>query len=442
MRISEIGKQLLGLLVLAAVAGCHRSNAADSSRKELSAQTRRAYLNMPPTANGTIPKLLSQVGAFKDVKTLAPAAGLVEYDVNVPFWSDGAAKRRWIALPAGQTIQFAAQGEWRFPAGTVFVKHFEIPATGAMPARRLETRVLVRDAKGGVYGATYRWRADNSDADLVEQATTIAAVGLAAGKYYLPSSHDCQTCHIPASGGVLGVKTRQLNRIFGAGGENQLVAWEKRGMFAPGTTIDHPEQLQSLAKADDVSRSIGDRARSWLDANCSNCHRPNGVAGYFDARFDTPLQEQNLVDGPVLINLGIDRARVFSPADVWRSIALARVETLEGTRMPPLGHLSVDCQGAELLRQWIASMPGKPVLAPPTISPKGGEYQKRAVVTLTHSDPGATIHYTLDGSLPLKDSPVYSQPIRLTDPTTLRARAYKDGMMQSIAVQETFMVDP
>jgi hypothetical protein len=110
--------------------------------------------------------------------------------------------------------------------------------------------------------------------------------------------------------------------------------------------------------------------------------------------------------------------------------------------MPPLGHLSVDRQGAALLRQWISSMPGKPVLSPPTISPRGGEYQSAAVVTLTNSDPTAVIHYTLDGSLPLNDSPVYSQPIRLTEPTTLRARAYKEGMMQSIVVQETFMVNP
>ena len=77
-------------------------------------------------------------------------------------------KLRWIAVPAGK-ITFSPTGEWHFPAGTVFVKNFDLPMDAAHPEvkRRLETRLLVRDSQGGVYGVVYKWRPDGSDADLL-----------------------------------------------------------------------------------------------------------------------------------------------------------------------------------------------------------------------------------------------------------------------------------
>ena len=40
----------------------------------------------------------SATGLLDDTAGLGPTDGLIEYDVNSPFWSDNAAKRRWIAL--------------------------------------------------------------------------------------------------------------------------------------------------------------------------------------------------------------------------------------------------------------------------------------------------------------------------------------------------------
>jgi hypothetical protein len=68
----------------------------------------------PPPASRPFPALLSQVRAFRDLATLAPATGLVPYDVNSPLWSDGAVKTRWIALATNTHIQFASTGEWTF----------------------------------------------------------------------------------------------------------------------------------------------------------------------------------------------------------------------------------------------------------------------------------------------------------------------------------------
>ncbi len=166
-----------------------------------------AGLHMPERANGALPLLLSQTGAFKDTARLAPGDGLIPYDLNVPFWSDGAAKWRWMAppkqdgQPAGK-IGFRPAGEWSFPKGTVFVKHFELATDETRPTvtRRLETRFLVCDAGGGVYGATYKWRADNSDADLLASNLTEAiviktAAGSRTQMWYYPSRQDCLVCH-------------------------------------------------------------------------------------------------------------------------------------------------------------------------------------------------------------------------------------------------------
>src|SRR5262249_14367830 len=127
-----------------------------------------------------LPSRLSQTGLFHSLETLEPAPGLIPYTVNSPLWSDGAAKRRWIALPGGARITYRPTGEWSFPTGTIFVKHFEMTASkagrgdSASPeaTKRLETRLLVVDEAGGGYGVTYRWRSDGRDADLLSDGAT------------------------------------------------------------------------------------------------------------------------------------------------------------------------------------------------------------------------------------------------------------------------------
>ncbi len=415
----------------------------------------RAFLDLPPDDRGAMPALLSRTGAFRDTRTLTTDPALIPYDVNVPSWSDGAAKSRWISVPGegsgrAARIGFSPAGEWTFPAGTVFVKHFELATDETRPQarRRLETRLLVRDRTGGVYGAGYQWRADGTDADLVEEGRVEPiAIRTAGGwrtqNWNYPGPADCRQCHNPASGGVLGVNARQLNGdlAYPTGRvDNQLRTWDHLGLFEPALGESEIPRLPRLARGDDPARSLEDRARSFLDANCSQCHRPGGVVADFDARFDTPLAKQGLIGAPVRIDLAIDGARVIAPNDAWRSVLLGRVETLEPSKMPPLAHEEVDRQGAGLLRAWIGSLPGTPAPAPPSIRPRSGEYPGAVRLTLDHPDPGATVRYTLDGSAPGKASPVYSGPIEIRRSTTVRARAYKPGWTRSVAAQETLII--
>jgi Chitobiase/beta-hexosaminidase C-terminal domain len=43
---------------------------------------------------------------------------LIPYDIVVAFWSDGAGKSRWVAVP-NEKIKYSPTGDWTFPRGTV-----------------------------------------------------------------------------------------------------------------------------------------------------------------------------------------------------------------------------------------------------------------------------------------------------------------------------------
>ncbi|MGO9932719.1 MAG: chitobiase/beta-hexosaminidase C-terminal domain-containing protein [Steroidobacteraceae bacterium] len=440
----------LGFALGLALAAASQSGAQPAPYGLASRIESKAYLQMPALADGRIPLLLSETGAFSDTAKLIPNAALIPYELIVPFWSDGAEKSRWVAVPSGK-IAFAPTGEWSFPAGTVFVKTFEMPTDAADPSvkRRLETRLLVRDSAGGVYGVVYKWRKDGSDADLLGAGETeeipmrLANGAVHRQTWYYPSRKDCLTCHTALAGGVLGVKTRQLNRPFtypSGVTDNELRAWNHIGLFTPGLEDEELADFPALASRQDASRTLDDRARSYLDANCSQCHRPGGTVADFDARFDTPLDRQGLIDAPVLIDQGIDRPRVISPHDIWRSIAYMRVNTSGDIKMPPLARETIDQQGVELLNEWISAMPGRSVLAPPVISPPGGTYHSPIEVSLTQNEPGAEIHYTLDGSAPGKSDARYAKPIKLSGTAVLRVRAFKEGFTRSITEQQVFIV--
>jgi uncharacterized repeat protein (TIGR03806 family) len=341
----------------------------------------------PPPPTHPLPILLSQTGTFADLKSLQPAAGLVPYTVNSPLWSDGALKLRWIALPSNTVVSFAPTGEWTFPAGTVFVKTFQLPVddTNTNTLRRLETRLLVRDTNGTVYGASYKWRADHSDADLViagtnEDIPVKTASGMRIQRWFYPGRQDCLTCHTPVSGGVLGVKTRQLNGDFaypsdesatpqaaGTAGatDNQLRTWSHIGMFNVRLDENEIPHFTRLVTVTDTNASLEWRVRSYLDANCAQCHRPGGVESFFDTRVDTPLQKQNLLEGPVENTLGISGAKLIVPLNPGKSMLLHRVNLAGNLQMPPLAKNVVDQNAVAAITAWINSLPPPPPPLPP-----------------------------------------------------------------------------
>ena len=423
-----------------------------------------AFFNLPTAISGNLPATLSQTGVFTNTPAMAPAAALLPYQPNTALWSDAAVKTRWLAVPytggvitPNQQIGYAPTGEWTFPTGTIFVKHFNLitdETDSAAPLRRLETRLLVRGPNGAVYGVTYKWRPDNSDADLLtasltENLTITNATGVRTQTWYYPSPTDCLTCHNAAASYVLGLKTRQLNGnlTYPATGvtDNQLRTLNHLGLLNPAIDEAGIGALTQMVSVSNPAASLGDRARSYLDANCAQCHRPGGSGGTFDARFDTPLTNQNLIYGSVVRgNLGVDRAAVVVPDDIWRSILYQRAATVAaGVAMPPLAKSLVDTNAMAVLAAWINSLPGVPALPPPTITPAGGSFYGGVSVAL-QAPPvaGANLYYTLDGSLPTNGSALYGGPVTLTNSATLTANAFAAGYTNSVAVTAAFTILP
>ena len=287
--------------------------------------------------------LLSATGCVDPSNPSQPASGLIPYGVEVPLWSDGAVKDRYVGLPDGTHVTVGADGDLVLPIGTVAVKVFRQP-----DGRLLETRLLVRHDDGGWAGYTYVWRADQSDADLAAAEVTIEDVGWLA-----PSRSQCLDCHTSAAGGSLGLELRQLNGslLYPSTGRtaNQLETWNRIGLFADG-----PVDLSAWPPLS------SDLSRGYLHSNCSNCHRPGTpVPVDIDLRVVTPLADMGICnvspsrdEDPLL--------RLLAPGEPGRSLISLRPRDLGTARMPPLGTTVVDEGSMNAIDTWISALSSCP----------------------------------------------------------------------------------
>jgi sugar lactone lactonase YvrE len=76
----------------------------------------------------------------------------------------------------------------------------------------------------------------------------------------------------------------------------------------------------------------------------------------------------------------------------------------------------------------------------PSSNPAGGSIAYGAEVTLNASEPGASIYYTTDDSVPTSSSTRYSSPIGVTNEMTIKAFAVKSGMVDSEVMSEKYTI--
>jgi uncharacterized repeat protein (TIGR03806 family) len=306
----------------------------------------------PSSASGSdnVPDLLSETGCVNMSEAGAPPLlDLIPYGLNAAFWSDGAEKERWLALPDGQDIVVPDDGDWQPPNGTVIVKHFHVGDTLA------ETRLFMRHPDGAWAGYTYQWNDAQTEAMRI-RGGLVAPVG--AQDWVFPSETDCMFCHNQAAGYTLGLETAQLNgdHFYPQTGRtsNQITTLNAIDALTPAIGPDPPAYVDPA----DASQPLDARARSYLHANCSNCHRPSGpTPALMDLRHDRPLADTGACDvPPTLGDLGIPDARIIAPGDPDRSELLARMSRRDAFGMPPVASLEPDTRGASLIREWIASL--------------------------------------------------------------------------------------
>jgi len=338
LSIASFGEDVDGELYVVDIAGgtLHRIVAAGGSA--------------PPAS--PVPTLLSATGCVSPQNPAQAGAGLIPYEPAAQFWSDGAAKERWLAIPDGTSIAVGGDGDFNLPNGTVLMKHFRL--NGAL----VETRLFMRHPDGEWAGYTYEWNAQRTDANLVQGGKT-ATIG--SQSWIFPSGDDCLSCHTAAAGASLGLEAAQLNRDFTYASTgrtaNQLRTLDAVALFT--TPLGDPAQQPAMPNPFDTSAPLAERARAYLHTNCAQCHRSGGpTPSSMDLRYSTLLSSTNACGvAPQSGDLGVGAAaRIIAPGDAASSVLVGRMDRRDANGMPPLASSAVDTAGVELLEQWIASL--------------------------------------------------------------------------------------
>lgn len=320
------------------------------------------------------PQSISEIGLFSDLNTLDVVDGIVPYELVESFWSDGALKRRWIAIPNDGThdtteekIKYSENGDWEFPVGSVLIKHFDLKIDDNNPeiTKKVETRFSIKGQDGQFYFLTYNWNEDQTDAILqsidLDETVNIATTdgGTRTQTWHFPSNTECLTCHNAANKGAIGLKTRYLNSDYTYAETNitanQLVTLSHLGILDETITDNETSNFLTYKSIYDTNATLEDKARSYLDLNCAYCHRPDtDNRAAFDLRLINSLEATDILNGGILSPLGIPDEKILYPGDASKSILFHRMNSVDpGIMMPPLAKSIIDQDAVDLIEAWI-----------------------------------------------------------------------------------------
>lgn len=311
------------------------------------------------------PRLLSQTGLYS-----GPGRGVdsshLSYSPQYPLWTDGAAKSRWIRLPAGTRIDDRNSDRWLFPVGTKFWKEFDFAG------RKVETRLIWRATPKSWVFASYLWDDAQTDAVLAPADGVPMYVQIAPGKSHsIPAILDCRNCHEDEQAPILGFNALQLSA------DRDPLAPHAEPLKPGMVTLTDlvRSRLLSPSREEDVTnpprvRSGNPRARALLGyftTNCGSCHRASGSLASLGLDFTHPSSARDESTEPGLATtvgrtgkwrlpgISPDEMRRIRPGNPAGSTVLYRMKSRNAvSQMPPLGTVLVDEEAVALLERYIA----------------------------------------------------------------------------------------
>jgi hypothetical protein len=307
------------------------------------------------------PALLRDTGLYSDFESLEVDSRNLAFAPQYPLWTDGAVKRRWIALPPGTAIDASDPDAWVFPVGTRFWKEF------AFGGRRIETRMLERLPDGWRYAA-YAWSADGR-ATLAPAAGRRGAFDLGGGRSHtIPGVSDCKVCHEGRRTPVLGFGLLQLSPDRDPVAPHAEVApgVDLAYLVRAGLLVGLPEAMLEAPPRIEAATATERAALGYLHGNCGHCHSADGKlanVGLFlrhAAGSGVEPAVASTVGRPVKKPApGQSPGAVLrvAPGHPERSALTERMGSRwAALQMPPLGTELVDEDALSLVRQWIAEM--------------------------------------------------------------------------------------
>lgn len=279
-----------------------------------------------------------------------------------PLWSDGLAKRRWVYLPPGATIDATDEYAWQFPVGTRFWKEF------SQNGRRVETRLLWKAGVDRWIAVSYAWNDAGTDATRVQDGMP-GIVEVGPGRLHsIPSSADCAACHGSERTAPLGFTALQLstdrdpNAIHGeplrpGSLTIQTLVEEGRLEGARADLLAMPPRIQT--------RNAETRAMlGYLAANCGHCHNGRGEI----AALGPIIRPRDLVEGGDAVARSLlgqptrwqlrgrsDGSVLVTPGEPDLSALVVRMRSRSpSSQMPPLGTVVRDQQAVDAMTRWVA----------------------------------------------------------------------------------------